>query len=407
MPANFRSLSWATLGYRSIFDFTALHPPPRYARLRLGVKIKDARKGPKSVRLLTCLPTPATLTAMFYYLHLLLLAPFYSLVSILLRRDQDREIPLLRQQLLILSRKLSRKPPYGRLEKLALLLAGLRLSKRRLAKAFLIVQPDTLLRWHRELVRRHWTFRQKRRPGRPPLTEEVQEWVLRLARENPHWGSKKIQGEMLKLGQSVSRSTVARLLRRQGLRPPQDHRRSPTWSQFLGQYKDFIWACDFFTVTTARLRTFYVLFFMELGRRRLLLFNVTEHPQAEWVVQQVRNLSVQHDHLPRFILTRNAGCAAYEEAVRGVFYETPPPPRPEAASSRSEGGIPNDRPHPLPPGSGWADQRLLPRGGVSDGNVWLMFAPASRVSRTHGSLAEVLLPSFILIPSRPNNPLRQ
>src|SRR6516162_10119272 len=110
MPANFRSLSWATLGYRSIFDFTALHPPPRYARLRLGVKIKDARKGPKSVRLLTCLPTPATLTAMFYYLHLLLLAPFYSLVSILLRRDQDREILLLRQQLLILSRKLSRKP---------------------------------------------------------------------------------------------------------------------------------------------------------------------------------------------------------------------------------------------------------------------------------------------------------
>ena len=239
---------------------------------------------------------------MLYYLHLLLLAPFYSLVSILLRRDQDREILLLRQQLLILSRKLSRKPPYGRLEKLALLLAGLRLSKRRLAKALLIVQPDTLLRWHRELVRRHWTFRQKRRPGRPPLTEEVQEWVLRLARENPHWGSKKIQGEMLKLGLRVSRSTVARLLRRQGLRPPQDHRRSPTWSQFLGQYKDFIWACDFFTVTTARLRTFYVLFFMELGRRRLLLFNVTEHPQAEWVVQQVRNLSVQHDHLPRFIL---------------------------------------------------------------------------------------------------------
>jgi transposase InsO family protein len=239
---------------------------------------------------------------MLYYLYLLLLAPFYSLVSILLWRDQDREILLLRQQLLILSRKLSRKPAYGRLEKLALLLAGFRLSRRRLAKALLIVQPDTLLRWHRELVRRHWTFRQKRRPGRPPLTEEVQEWVLRLARENPHWGSKKIQGEMLKLGLKVSRSTVARLLRHQGLRPPQDHRRSPTWSQFLGQYKDFICACDFFTVTTARLRTFYVLFFMELGRRRLLLFNVTEHPRAEWVVQQVRNLSVQHEHLPRFIL---------------------------------------------------------------------------------------------------------
>ncbi len=100
----------------------------------------------------------------------------------------------------------------------------------------------------------------------------------------------------------VSRSTVVRLLRRHALGPPPDHRRSPTWSQFLGQYKDFICAADFFTVTTAQLRTFYVLFFMESRGRRLMLFNVTEHPQAEWVVQQFRNLSVQHDHLPRFIL---------------------------------------------------------------------------------------------------------
>jgi putative transposase len=107
---------------------------------------------------------------------------------------------------------------------------------------------------------------------------------------------------MLKLGLKVSRSTVIRLLRRHALGPPPDNRRSLTWSRFLGQYKEFIWACDFFTVTTARLQTFYVLFFMELRRRRLLLVNVTEHPHAEWVVQQLRNLSVQHDHLPRFIL---------------------------------------------------------------------------------------------------------
>ena len=122
---------------------------------------------------------------MFYYLHLLLLAPIYSLVSSLLLGDQEREILLLRQQLLIMQRHLGRKLAYGRLEKLALLLATLRLSKRRLAAARLIVQPDTLLRWHRELVRRHWTFRQKRRPGRPPLTEEIQDLVVRLARENP------------------------------------------------------------------------------------------------------------------------------------------------------------------------------------------------------------------------------
>jgi len=251
---------------------------------------------------LTSFLTPATLTAILYYLQLLLLAPIYSLMSILLWRDQDREILLLRQQLLILYRQLGRKPTYGRLEKLALLLTALRLSKRRLATALLIVQPDTLIRWHREFVRRHWTFRPKHRPGRPLLTEEIQDLVVRLARQNPHWGSSRIQGEMLKLGLKVSRSTVVRLLRRHALRPPPDHRRSPTWSQFLGQYKDFIWAADFFTVTTARLRTFYVLFFMELRSRHLMLCNVTEHPQAEWVVQQLRILSLQHDRLPRFIL---------------------------------------------------------------------------------------------------------
>jgi hypothetical protein len=134
---------------------------------------------------------------MFYYLHLFLLAPIYSLVSSLLLRDQNREILLLRQQLLIMQRQVGRKPAYGRLEKLALLLATLRLSKRRLAAALLIVRPDTLLRWHQELVRRHRTFRQKRRPGRTPLTQEIQALVVRLARENPHWGCRKIQGEML------------------------------------------------------------------------------------------------------------------------------------------------------------------------------------------------------------------
>ena len=239
---------------------------------------------------------------MFYYLYLLLLAPIYSRVSSLFLRDQNREILLLRQQLLILQRQLGRKPAYGHVEKLALLLAALRLSKRRLAAALLIVQPDTLLRWHRELVRGHWTFRKKRRPGRPPLTEEFQDLVVRLARENPRWGCRKIQGEMLKLGLKVGRSTIVRLLRRHGLGPPPDNRRSLTWSQFLSPYKDYIWATDFFTVTSARLRTFYVLFFMELGRRRLRLVSVTEHPTTEWVIQQLRNLSVQHDRLPRFIL---------------------------------------------------------------------------------------------------------
>jgi len=201
-----------------------------------------------------------------------------------------------------MQRQLGRKPVCGRLEKRALLPAALSLAKQRLASTLLIVQPDTLLRWHRDLVRRPWTFRRKRRAGRPPLTADIQDVVIRLARGNPHWGGRKTQGEMLKLGLKVGRNTIVRLLRRHGLLPPPDHRRSLTWSKFLGQYKDFIWATDFFTVTTARLRRFYVLFFLELRRRRILLVNVTEHHSAEWVVQQLRNLSVQHDHFPRFVL---------------------------------------------------------------------------------------------------------
>ncbi len=113
---------------------------------------------------------------------------------------------------------------------------------------------------------------------------------------------RKIQGELFNLGLPVGRSTIVRLLRRHALGPPPDNRRSLTWSKFLGQYRDFIGAMDFFTVTTARQRTFDVLFFMELRRRRLLLVNVTEHPSAEWAVQPLGNLAVQHNHLPRFIL---------------------------------------------------------------------------------------------------------
>ena len=217
---------------------------------------------------------------MFYYLHLLLLVPLYALLSSWLGRDQDREILLLRQQLLILQRPWGRRPVCGRLEKLALWLAALRLAKQRLASTLLIVPPETLLRWHPDLVPRHWSFRRKRRAGRPPLALEIQDLVVRLARENPHWGCRKIQGEMLKLGLKVGRSTIVRLLRRHGLGPPPGHRRSLTWSTFLGQYRDFIWATDFFTVPTARLRTFYVLFFMELSRRRIRLVNVTMHPSS-------------------------------------------------------------------------------------------------------------------------------
>jgi putative transposase len=124
----------------------------------------------------------------------------------------------------------------------------------------LVVTPQTLLRWHRELVRRKWA-QPRRSPGRPPVDRRVGKLVLRLARENPHWGCPRIVGELLKLGLRISPSTVRRILHAAGLGPA-PRRAGPSWRQFLRQQAASMLACDFFTVETISLRRFYVLFFV-------------------------------------------------------------------------------------------------------------------------------------------------
>jgi hypothetical protein len=128
--------------------------------------------------------------------------------------------------------------------------------------------PSTLLRWHRELVRRKWTFRRTGRPGRPPIDPEVRALILRLARDNPRWGCVRIEGELRKLGIRASATTIRTLLRVARLGPA-PRRTGPTWSEFLRAQAGGIIACDFFTVETAWLRTLYVLVFIELGSRRI------------------------------------------------------------------------------------------------------------------------------------------
>jgi transposase InsO family protein len=153
----------------------------------------------------------------------------------------------------------------------------------------LIVAPQTLLRWHRQLVRRRWTQPQ-RTGGRPPVERRVRELVLRLARENPRWGYPRIAGELLKLGVRVSPSTVRRLVLRAGLTPA-PRRSGPSWREFLRQQATSVLACDFFTVETITLRRYYVLFFIELGSRRVHIAGCTSNPTGAWVTQQARNLS--------------------------------------------------------------------------------------------------------------------
>jgi transposase InsO family protein len=153
----------------------------------------------------------------------------------------------------------------------------------------LVVTPQTLLRWHRELVRRKWT-QAPRAAGRPAVDDRIRQLVLRFARENPRWGYPRIAGELLKLGLRVSPSTVRRILLIAGSGPA-PRRAGPSWRQFLRQQAAGMLACDFFTVETISLRRFYVLFFIELASRRVHLAGCTTNPTGAWVTQQARNLS--------------------------------------------------------------------------------------------------------------------
>jgi transposase InsO family protein len=151
-----------------------------------------------------------------------------------------------------------------------------------------LVQPETLLRWHHRLVAGAWTY-PHRQTGRPALDHNVQQLIVRLARENPRWGDQRIKGELQRLGVQVSASTVRMILRRHGLDPAPRHA-ATTWRAFLRQQAAGIVTCDFFTVDTVWLRRLYVLFFIELDTQRVHLAGVTTNPNGAWVAQQARNL---------------------------------------------------------------------------------------------------------------------
>src|SRR5437764_7387661 len=194
----------------------------------------------------------------------------FSAVLRLLARNRrsefakDVSLLVLRHQLAVLGRQQRR--PLLRPADRALLAALARLLPPR-RRHGLVVTPQTLLRWHRELVRRKWAQPPRSR-GRPPVNDRVRELVLRLARENTRWGYPRIAGELLKLGLRVSPSTVRRLLLAAGLRPA-PRRSGPSWRDFLRQQAASVLACDFFTVETISLRRYYVLFFLELDSRRV------------------------------------------------------------------------------------------------------------------------------------------
>jgi putative transposase len=166
-----------------------------------------------------------------------------------------------------------------------------------------LVTPQTVLDWHRRLVRRHWTYAHQR-PGRPRLADETVELICCLARENPRWGYLRIVGELRKLGVAVSKTSVAAVLRRHGL-PPAPRRAGPTWSQFVRAQAELVLATDFFTVDTVLLRRYYVLFVLEVKSRVVHLLGVTANPDGPWATQVARNFAAdleEHGRQFRFLI---------------------------------------------------------------------------------------------------------
>jgi putative transposase len=233
----------------------------------------------------------------------LLVSSFYLVVCRLLAllvlfargdRSKELEILVLRHELSILRRQAGR-PRFEPRDRL--LLAALSRVAPRCSWCVFPVRPETLLRWHRRLGARRWTYGH-RRPGRPPIEREVRELIVRLARENPSWGYIRIVGELRKLSINVSATLVRSVLADAGV-PPAPQRDRLSWRAFLRQQGESMLGCDFLTVDTVWLRRLYVLVFLSIGSRRVEYLACTSNPDTPWMLQQARNLLIDLDERGR------------------------------------------------------------------------------------------------------------
>ncbi len=209
------------------------------------------------------------------------------------------ENALLRQQLIVLQRQVKR-PRLTPADRLWFLLLANRLSHWK--EALLIFQPETVLRWHRQGFRLFWKFKSRNRGGRPRLSADTIALIQQMAKENRLWGAPRIRGELLKLGITLATATIQKYMR--AARP--DRAPSQTWSVFLKNHAQAIWACDFLPVIDLCFRTIYVFFIVELGSRRVVHFGVTRNPTDAWVAQQLRE-GTAFGWAPRFLIRDRDG----------------------------------------------------------------------------------------------------
>jgi putative transposase len=209
---------------------------------------------------------------------------------------------LLRNEYLVTENRILRQQLRGRVrltdaERKTLAEMGQQLGKKALEEVATIVKPDTILGWHRKLVAQKFDgSTQRKAPGRPPIDPELEALVVRIAQENRSWGYDRIVGALANLGLTVSAQTVGNILKRHGIPPAPERKTTTTWKAFIRTHMDVLVATDFFTAeiwTLGGRVTYYVLFFIHLGSRRVQVAGVTPHPNAAWLVQMARNVTVE------------------------------------------------------------------------------------------------------------------
>src|SRR5262245_15007635 len=213
----------------------------------------------------------------------------------------DQEL-LLRNEYLVNENRILRHQIAGRVrlsdgERKTLAEIGKKLSRQALAEVASIVTPDTILAWHRKLVAQKFDGSQQRKaPGRPRIDPELEALIVRIAQENRSWGYDRIVGALANLGLTVSHQTVGNILKRHGIPPAPERKTTTTWKEFIRTHMEVLVATDFFTTevwTIAGLVTYYVLFFIPLGSRRVQVAGVTPHPNEAWMVQVARNVTME------------------------------------------------------------------------------------------------------------------
>jgi putative transposase len=212
------------------------------------------------------------------------------------KAELGAENALLRQQLIILRRQVKR-PACTKTDRLLLLL--LARAARNWTQALSIVQPETLLDWHRQAFRWHWRRRSKPASTKPKIAAEIVALIKTMALNNRLWGAERIRGELLKLGIHVSKRTIQKYMRRGRVRPS-----SQTWCSFLHNHAHEIWACDFLPVTDLFFRALFAFFIIELKSRKIIHVGVTRHPTDAWVAQQLRE-ATPFGKTPRFLIRDN------------------------------------------------------------------------------------------------------